>query len=304
MAGGVPLLAFRHHLVGDVGDPAHAARRARARAAPRVTAVRHETHLSRVAATPFYRGRVAEGNLATWDRLPLTRREELLRDQLDHLPWGTRRFADAAAPVRVGVTGSGDGLLVLAWSPAALARERAAGVRLLRRLGVGPGTRVANSLPGALATPGSLLLGDVIEEIGALDVPLGTADGEASARQAWELVDRVRPDVIVLADAAPFFAAAPREARPWWRGIVWLRTDTTAARVSVPADIGFTGWQRTWLAVPEATSFVAGDCTASRFHADERVVLEVLDAATSELREGVLAVTVLDLDTPFARYAT
>src|SRR5439155_904291 len=108
-----------------------------ARAAPRVTAVRHATLLSRVAATPFYRGRVAEGNLATWDRLPLTRREELLRDQLDHLPWGTRRFADAAAPVRVGVTGSGDGLLVLAWSPAALARERAAGVRLLRRLGVG-----------------------------------------------------------------------------------------------------------------------------------------------------------------------
>src|SRR5207249_10589680 len=192
-AGGVPLLACRRHLAGDVGDPARAARRARARAAPRVTAVRHETHLSRVAATPFYRGRVAEGNLATWDRLPLTRREELLRDQLGHLPLGTRRFTDAAPPVRVGVTGSGDGLLVLAWSPAALARERAAGARLLRRLGVVAGTRVANSLAGALATPGALVLGDVVEEIGALDVPLGSADTETAARQAWELVDRVEP---------------------------------------------------------------------------------------------------------------
>src|SRR5207302_228022 len=146
------------------GDPAHAARRARARAAARVTAVRHATLLDRIAGTPFYRQRLAEmdvgGDESAWSRLPLTRREELLRDQLDHLPWGTRRFAAVAAPVRVGVTGSGDGLLVLAWSPEALARERAAGARLLRRLGVGPGMRVANSLPGALATPGALLLGD------------------------------------------------------------------------------------------------------------------------------------------------
>src|SRR5207244_5253645 len=171
-----PLPALPPPLVGDVGYPAPAARRARARTAPRVTAVRHATLLGRIAATPFYQRRVADGRLATWDRLPLTRREELLRDQLEHLPLGTRRFTDAAPPVRVGVTGSGDDLLVLAWSPAALARERAAGARLLRRLGVVAGTRVANSLPGALATPGALLLGDVVEEIGALDVPLGPPD--------------------------------------------------------------------------------------------------------------------------------
>src|SRR5438093_2433979 len=168
--------------------------------------------------------------------MSLLTRDELVRDQLAHLPLGTRRPAGAPRPVRVGTSGSGDRLLVLAWSARELARERAAGVRLLGRLGIAPGMRVANALPGALATPGALLLGDVIEEIGALDVPLGTADGEASARQAWELVDRVRPDVIVLAGAAPFFAAAPREARPWWRGVVWLRTDTAADRVSVPAD--------------------------------------------------------------------
>ncbi|TMA66768.1 MAG: phenylacetate--CoA ligase [Deltaproteobacteria bacterium] len=227
--------------------------------------MRHATLLGRVAATPFYRGRVAEGNLATWDRLPLTRREELLRDQLDHLPLGTRRFADAAAPVRVGVTGSGDGLLVLAWSPAALARERAAGVRLLRRLGVGPGTRVANSLPGALATPGALLLGDVVEEIGALDVPLGSPDTEPAARQAWELVDRVEP-------------------------------------------AGFSGWQRHWLAVPEAASFVAHSCAASRYHVDERVEAEVVDvesgAPVAAGREGMLALTPVEGDTALLRYAS
>ena len=273
-----------------------------------MTAVRHATLLGRIAATSFYRGRVAEGNLATWDRLPLTRREELLRDQLDHLPLGTRRFADAAAPVRVGVTGSGDGLLVLAWSPAALACERAAGVRLLRRLGVGPGMRVANSLPGALATPGALLLGDVVEEIGALDVPLGSPDTEAAARQAWELVDRVEPAVMVLdaASAGTFFAAVPRAARAWWRGVVWLGDGRASPRV--PAAAGFSGWQRHWLAVPEASSFVARTCAASRYHVDEGVEAEVVDAGSGAPlptgREGLLTLTPLDGDTALLRYAS
>src|SRR5881628_3210847 len=170
---------------------------------------------------------------------PLTHRTDLVCDQRTHPPHGTRP-PGAAPPVRLGVSGSGAELLVLAWSAAELARERAAGVRVLARLGVAPGMRVANTLPGALATPGSLLLGDVVEELGA----------------------RVTPDVIVLDDAstATFLAAAPPADRLWWRGIVWLRTGARAARPALPAAAGFAGWQREWLAVPEATSFVAGTC--------------------------------------------
>src|SRR5262249_21350049 len=156
-----------------------------------------ETHLARILAAPseFYRRR---GLAGPFDRLPLTRREDLVRDQLAHLPHGTRRTAGAGAPARTGVSGTGDTLLLLTWSASELARERAAGVRLFGRLGVRPGMRVANTLPGALATPGALLLGDVVEELGGLDVPLGPVAGEAAARQAWELVDRVEPDVLVL----------------------------------------------------------------------------------------------------------
>ena len=237
----------------------------------------------------------------------LTHRADLLRDQRDHLPHGTRRVPGAAAPVRVGVTGTGETLLVLAWSAADLARERAAGVRLFGRLGMRPGMRVANTLPGALATPGSLLLGDVMEEMGALDVPLGAVDGESAARAAWELFDRVQPDVLVIGDPA-FLASAPAAARPWWRGIVQLLSGTSAVDASIPAATGFAGWQRTWLAVPEATSFVAGTCSASRFHVDERVRAEVVDAHTGkELpagRDGTLVLTPLDLDGPLLRYAS
>ena len=229
---------------------------------------------------------------------PLTRRADLLRDQLAHPPHGTRRAPGAAPPVRLGVSGSGADLLLLAWSAADLARERAAGTRVLARLGVMPGMRVANTLPGALATPGSLLLGDVVEELGALDVPLGAVGDVAAARAAWELVERVTPDVIVLDDAsaATFLTAAPRAARPWWRGIVWLRLGARGARRAVPAATGFGGWQREWLAVPEATSFVGGTCAAGHFHVDERVVAEVVD--------GMLVLTPRGFEAPLERYAT
>jgi hypothetical protein len=42
-------------------------------------------------------------------------------------------------------------------------------------------------------------------------------------------------------------------------------------------SVGFAGWQRTWLAVPEATSFVAAECASGRLHVDERVVAQVID---------------------------
>ncbi len=229
---------------------------------------------------------------------PLTRRADLVRDQLAHPPHGTRRPPGAAPPVRLGVSGSGAELLVLAWSAADLARERAAGTQVLARLGVVPGMRVANTLPGALATPGSLLLGDVVEELGGLDVPLGAVEDPAAARAAWELVERVTPDVIVLDDAsaATFLAAAPPAPRPWWRAIVWLRVGACGARRAVPPAAGFGGWQREWLAVPEATSFVARTCAAGRFHVDEEVMAEVV--------HETLVLTPRGFETPLERYAT
>jgi len=237
------------------------------------------------------------------DPPPLTRREDLVRAQLPRF-----RPAQGAAPVRVGTTGSGPDLLVLAWSAADLARERAAGARLLGRLGVRPGVPIANALPGALATPGALLLGDVVEEIGALDVPLGAVEGAPAAAAAWALFDRVRPEVLVLdAAGATLLAAAPAAERPWWRGIVWLRT-AAGAPPPVPPPAGFRGWQRTWLAVPEATSFVAHTCARGAFHLDDGVCAEIVDAGTAVPlapgREGALVLGARGFESPLRRYLT
>ena len=264
------------------------------------------THsIKRILGAPpaFYAHRLRAAGISAetlgdsaWSRLPLTHRSELVRDQLEHLPHGTRRFADAAAPVRAGATGTGADLLVLTFTANDLARERAAGVRVLRRCGVRAGTRVANTLPGALATPGSLLLGDVVEDLGALDVPLGAIESDAAAKQAWELVERVQPEVLVLdgATAGRFLNSAPAIGRDWLQGLVWLRRAGDAAPT---ASFGnFHGWQRTWLAIPEATSFMAASCRAGRFHVDEGVVADVVD--------GELVVTNVVGDTPIVRYAS
>jgi len=225
------------------------------------------------------------------------RHDDLVREQLVQVP--LRRSRELAGAVRAGTTGSGADLLVLTWTAADLERECSAGVRVLSAVGISAGMRVANTLPGALVTPGSLLLGDVIEALGGLDIPLGMIESEAAARQAWQLVDRVHPDVLCMeaASAVILFAAGAAVPRPWWKGIVWLcRGGVTPVSAPIPESLGFNGWQRHWLAVPEVTSFVAHSCAVSRFHFDAGVAAGSVD--------GVLVLTARHPHAARLRYDT
>ena len=221
--------------------------------------------------------------------LPARSRAELVADQARQPPFGSRVFAADDGPVRVGATGHGETLLLLGWSESDLARERAAGARVVAHLGIQAKMRVANALPGALATPGALIVGDVNEEIGALDVPLGEIGTEAAAKAAWELLDRVEVGVLLLdpASAEPLLAAAPPQPRPWWQGIVWLCRP--GAPLTLPAVSHLAGWRRRWLAVPEVSSFVASECAQGRLHVDAAFEpsVEAGDLVLGPLHPGV-----------------
>lgn len=269
---------------------------------------RLDERLKRIAvAGPSYYQRALESHgvatVESFSELPATRYADLVRDQLGHPPQGSRRAAEAPHAVRAGWLRRGSDLLVLTWTAADLAHERACGVRVLSALGVTAGMRVANTLPGALATPGSLLLGDVMEDLGALDVPLGSIESAAQAKQAWELIDRVEPQVIVAESNGSdvFFNGAGAQPRPWWQGMVWVRSEICSARPALPAHLGFAGWQRTCLSIPVARSFAAAECDAGQFHFDAELCPE--EGGGADRRHGLL-LTVLAGDTPLLRYDT
>lgn len=259
------------------------------------------------AETPFYRERLKPSGASG---LAPTTRAELVADQLRHLPYGSRRLPTALPPVRAGITGSGPDLLVMTFTAAHLARERRAGSSLLAALGVAAGMRVANALEGALVTPGSLLLGDVVEEMDCLDVPLGFPASAAAAAQAWTLLDRVQPQILIVdcTGGQRLLTAAPAAERVWLQGIVVLTpfaalTDDGHG-LSIPDNVGFSGWQRQWLAVPEATSFLAGSCERGIFHVEEQTHGEVRTPAGSIVPRGKgrLLLTPLGVDNVLLRY--
>lgn len=214
-----------------------------------------------------------------WGIVPPERpvqRETLVRMQRSLPPQTWRRQVDPL--IRAGVSGRGDALLVLAWTAQMLSVERSAGVRFLQLAGIRPGHRVANTLPGALTTPGSLLLGDVVEDLGALDIPLGPITNTEGAARCWELLRMVEPQALVLeaATAPVFFADAP-PAQEWsLNAVIWLHREIPTAWPRLPQNIGA---ERTlhWLTVPEVQCFFAHSCEEGHFHLDQLLQWRVVD---------------------------
>ncbi|MGH7860452.1 MAG: hypothetical protein ACREQY_24240 [Candidatus Binatia bacterium] len=191
-------------------------------------------------------------------------------DRLDD-PVAELRLADAPPPVRLGTCERAGATIVLTWTGRDLARIAATGAAMLRRAGVAPGMKVANTLEGGFATPGSLALGDAAEALGALDVPLGPAGEENAAAAVLDLLHRIAVDVLVLnAGTAqgllPLLASRPPRSL---RGIVWLGLERPAIELPVPC--------RRWLSVPEVSVFAAIECERASFHLDPGTLPETID---------------------------
>ncbi len=244
--------------------------------------------------SPVLRRQVAEAGLDAerFDLKDLPRiaplgPREIALDRLDD-PVGYLRLADAAAPVRLGTCVRDGATIVLTWAGAELARVAETGARALARAGVKPGMKVANTLEGGFATPGSLVLGDAVERLGALDVPVGPVREEKGAAAIRDLLDRIAADFLVV-DADTSKTLVPeilRRPPRGWKATLWLGDEPPAA--------GLPGSVRRWIAVPEVSVFLATECARGASHLDPAVRAEICD--------GRLVLTALGGDSPLLRY--
>jgi len=200
------------------------------------------------------------------------------------------RLADAATPVRLGACERAGETIVVTFTAADLDRVASYGARALGAAGVARGMKVANTLDGGIETPGSLILGDALERLGALDVPLGPVRDTAAAQAMARLVDRIGIDVLITSDASGAALVAALEQTPAsissWRGTIWLGAEERRA--------GADRWWRRWISVPEVSVFLAVECTRGALHLDPDV--------KAELRDGELCCSALAGDAPLLAY--
>jgi hypothetical protein len=228
--------------------------------------------------------------------LPIVTPEELAADEAAHPPYG--RWRRAADFVRVGVPARPGPLELVVFSAADLARESRVGARVLAAAGLAPGMRETNTLPGGLPTPGSLVVGDAAEALGALDMPVGPIEAEGPRATAYDFWSRVRPDFAVL-DAAGARALAALVAEKGTSAAALglsgaaIVTDVRDGEPEIP-DLGLPC--RRVVGLAEAFSLLAARAEDGAFYPPpEEVVVEVVD--------GRLVLTVVAHSAALTRYA-
>ncbi len=252
-------------------------------------------------ASSFWRRRFEQAGFAsapeTLDRLPPVGASELALDEAEHGPAGTwregREFVRAGVPVRA------QPLDALLFTAADLRREAAAGARALRACGLEPGRRATNTLPGAIYTPGSLLVGDAVEASGCLDMPVGPIADAGPRATAWEFWGRVAPDFAIVdaagaRDLAALLAAQGTTAAGLGLGGVALVTDLRDRAAAPPP--GFDVPVTCIAGLAECFGMMAARSPAgNHVPPPDEVVVEVLD--------GELLLTTLGHSAALIRYA-
>jgi hypothetical protein len=179
-------------------------------------------------------------------------------------PVAAMRLGDAPNPVRLGSCERAGATMVVPFTADDLERIATYGARALGEAGVAAGMRVANTLEGGLETPGSLILGDALERLGALDVPLGPAYDEHAAKALAALTRRIDAQVVIVdgRTGGALVAELRKDPPRSCQGTIWLGVEPPP---SVP------GWCRRWISVPEVSIFFAVECRSGSLHVDPDV---------------------------------
>src|SRR5690606_5778787 len=233
----------------------------------------------------------------TLDGLAPLRIEALAADEQAHPPYGTWRaaseFVRAGLPVR---TSPPEMVVFTAAALELQSRVRALALSIVR---LAPGGRETNTLPGGLATPGALVVGDAAQALGALDMPVGPIGGGPPRDAAFDFWQRVKPDFVVLDAAGAADLARLLDERGTTASGIGLRGAVVVSDLRDPLpevpELGVPVARIVGLA--EAFSLLA-PCDADGVFVVPRgeVIVEVLD--------GELVVTTLRHSAALVRHAT
>ena len=222
--------------------------------------------------------------------------DDLAADERAHPPYGSWRAASSF--VRVGVPARDSALEMLVFTTEDLEAEARVGAMALAAAGLAPGGRETNAFAGGLATPGSLVVGDAAQALGALDMPVGPIAAAAPRETAFDFWQRVKPDFAVLdpagvRDLASLLAEKKTTANEIGIRAAAIVTDLRDPAPAVP-DLGVPVTRIVGL--PEAFSLLAACDAHGVFVAPgAEVVLEVQD--------GELLLTTLRHSAALVRYA-
>lgn len=248
----------------------------------------------------FWRERWRRAGLSrapeTLDGLAPLRIDELAADERAHLPYGSWRAAKSF--VRVGVPARPSALEMLVFTAADLEAEARVGAIALAAAGLAPGGRETNTFPGGLVTPGSLVVGDAAQALGALDMPVGQIGAAGPRDVAFDFWQRVKPDFAVLdpagaRDLASLLAEKGTDANGLGIRAAAIVTDLRDPEPEVP-DLGVPTTRIVGLA--EAFSLLATRDGEGVYAAPgDEVIVEVLD--------GELVLTTLTHAAALVRFA-
>src|SRR5262245_56637631 len=124
-----------------------------------------------------------------WSSLPVLSGADVAAEVEAHPPFG-RYGVVADDLIRAGLATAALPTPT-AWSRADLDREAALGARMLRRAGLAPRGRSADTLDGGLVAPGTLAVTDALDALDALALPVGPivdAAGLKRAAEVWDIV--------------------------------------------------------------------------------------------------------------------
>jgi len=128
-------------------------------------------------------------------RVPLTVKQDLRDSEGAHPPFGTYRFTDPRAAVRIGTsTGTTGSPTISFWTRKDLWIEYESGARAWWRYGYRPGMIVTHAHPAYLYAGGPLLSG-AYEYMGMLNIWVPPPDTDELAEQALRFWLRVKPDI-------------------------------------------------------------------------------------------------------------